>query len=102
MREMDAKSRLLRVAYRHTINDANLKAGFERFRALGGGNVEYGAFCNAVTACLHDGLIREPVRLPEGALQCHWHLELTPEGAEVARSLPEDVADGRAEPGHDG
>ena len=31
-------------------------------------------------SALRDGLIREPIRLPEGALQCHWHLELTPKG----------------------
>jgi hypothetical protein len=39
-----------------------------------------------VAACLRDGLIREPVRLPEGALQCHWHLELTPKGVAAARA----------------
>ena len=31
---------------------------------------------NIVTA----GLAYEPVRLPPGALQCHWHLELTARG----------------------
>jgi hypothetical protein len=36
---------------------------------------------------LHERLIQEPIRLPEGALQCHWHLELTPKGVQVARAL---------------
>ena len=40
-----------------------------------------------VAACLRDGLIREPVRLPAGALQCHWRLELTPDGVAAARAL---------------
>ena len=34
----------------------------------------------AVAAVVRDGLVYDPVRLPEGALQCHWHLELTPKG----------------------
>ena len=33
------------------------------------------------------GLIREPVRIPEGALHCHWRLELTPAGVVAARAL---------------
>ena len=98
---MDTTLRLLTTAYRHLINEANLEAGFEAFRALGGGDVDYSEFCDAVATCLRDGLIREPVRLPEGALQCHWHLELTPKGVEVARSLRDEV-DFRAKPGHDG
>jgi hypothetical protein len=44
-------------------------------------------FRDAVAACQRDGLIREPVRLPEGTLQCHWHLELTPKGVAAARGL---------------
>ena len=32
----------------------------------------------AVAEALAAGLIREPVVLPEGALQCHWRLQLTP------------------------
>ncbi len=40
--------------------------------------IDADAFRNAVTTCLRDELIREPIRLTEGALHCHWHLELTP------------------------
>jgi hypothetical protein len=47
-----------------------------------------GSLALVAAACLRAGLIREPVRLPEGALQCHWHLELTPQGVEAARRLP--------------
>ncbi len=86
---MDARSLLLSTAFRHTINEPNIEAGFARFRAIAGDAVDYQAFCDAVAACLRDGLIREPVRLPQGALQCHWHLELTPKGAAVAHSATE-------------
>ena len=84
---MDMKSFVLATAFHHTINEPNIEAGFDRVRALAGEPVDYQAFCDAVAACLREGLIREPVRLPEGALQCHWHLELTPKGVEAARTF---------------
>ena len=82
---MDAVALLLTTALTHRIREANLEAGFERFSTLTGGAVSYGAFCDAVAASVRDGLVREPIRLPEGALQCHWHLELTPGGVAAAR-----------------
>jgi hypothetical protein len=88
---MDASAMLLATALTHRIDEPNIDAGFERFAALTDGSVDYGAFCDAVAGCLRDGLIREPIRLPEGALQCHWHLELTPAGAEAARVLDNDI-----------
>jgi hypothetical protein len=84
---MDARGLLLSTGFRHRINEPNIEAGFERFVALTGQPVTYDAFCDAVAACLRDGLIREPIRLPEGALQCHWHLELTPAGVAAARHM---------------
>ncbi len=82
---MDVKALLLTTAFRHRINEPNIEAGFERFATLTGQTLEYAAFCDAVAACVREGLIREPIRLPEGALQCHWHLELTPSGVAAAR-----------------
>jgi hypothetical protein len=76
---------LLMTAFRNVINEPNIEAGFEKFAALTGDDIDFGAFSEAVAACLRDGLIREPIRLPEGALQCHWHLELTPKGVAAAR-----------------
>jgi hypothetical protein len=122
---MDAKSLLLRTALRHVISEPNVEAGFERFQTIAPRSVEYQAFCDTVAACVREGLIREPVRLPEGALQCHWHLELTPAGVEAARPIVMDGSqdrpragsgrsftslsssqkqdvDGRDKPGHDG
>ena len=84
---MDAKSLLLATALRHRISEPNIEAGFERFRTLIQEALDYPTFCNAVAACLREGLIHEPIRMPEGALQCHWHLELTAEGVAAARKL---------------
>ncbi len=84
-----AKSLLLSTAFRHTISEPNIEAGYERFRAINGETVDYGSFCDAVAQCLREGLVREPIRLPEGALQCHWHLELTPKGVAAARARNE-------------
>ncbi len=86
---MDTVSLLLTIAFRHRINEPNIEAGFERFAALTDHAIAYDAFRETVAACLRDGLIHEPIRLPEGALQCHWHLELTPKGVAEARALPE-------------
>jgi len=84
---MDPVALLLTTAFRHVINEPNIEAGYERFAALTDGAVDERAFREALVACLRDRLIREPVRLPEGALQCHWHLELTPNGVAAARAL---------------
>jgi hypothetical protein len=84
---MDVRDLILITAFRHRINEPNVDAGFEQFTAVTGKQVVYEAFCDAVAGNLRDGLIREPIRLPEGALQCHWHLELTPKGVAAARRL---------------
>jgi hypothetical protein len=82
---MDATAILLTTAFRHAIVEANIEAGYSRFTALANTSLDYEAFCDAVAASIRGGLIREPVRLPEGALQCHWRLELTPAGVTAAR-----------------
>ncbi|MDR3530531.1 MAG: hypothetical protein P4L90_08285 [Rhodopila sp.] len=84
---MDAIALLLTTVFHHVINEPNIEAGFARFEALTDRTVAYDLFCQTVADGVRDGLIREPVRLPEGALQCHWHLELTPAGVAAARAL---------------
>ena len=76
-------SQILSVAFRHSIDEPNIEAAFERIRSITA--VEYDAFRDAIDACLREGLIHDPVRIEEGALQCHWKLELTAEGVEQAR-----------------
>jgi len=115
---MDAVALLVTTSFRHVINEPNIEAGYARFREVAAAPIDETAFRDAVATALRERLIREPVRLPEGALQCHWHLELTPKGVDRARSLvatdagqssiprnqpsEEEVVDGRAKPGHDG
>jgi hypothetical protein len=84
---MDAKAVLLTTAFHHRIVEANVEAGLRRVAELAQAHVSGHALHDAIASCLRDGLIREPVRLPEGALQCHWHLELTPKGVAAARTL---------------
>jgi hypothetical protein len=84
---MDAKMLLLTTAFRHVINEPNIESGFERFVVLSSTSTDYPTFCDAVAACLREKLIHEPVRLSEGALQCHWQLALTPTGVAIARVM---------------
>jgi hypothetical protein len=83
----DAANELLRTALRHLVTEANADAGVARLQELTGGVFSDRALHEAIAACLRRGLIREPVRLPEGALHCHWRLELTPQGVAAARAL---------------
>jgi hypothetical protein len=84
----DAQVALLRVAFLNAISEPNIEAGYACFHTLDADAIDYPTFCDAIASCLREGLIREPIRLPEGALQCHWHLELTPKGVQVARAMP--------------
>ena len=84
---MDATAALLAIGFRHGITAPDVEAGFARFGALAGGSVDYDAFRDAVAACVRDGLIHDPVRLVDGALQCHWCLELTAAGVARARAM---------------
>jgi hypothetical protein len=78
---------LLLIAFRHSITEPNIEAAFGRIQEIAEGKLDPAACHDALASCLREGLIREPVRLPEGSLQCHWHLELTPKGVEVVRAL---------------
>jgi hypothetical protein len=78
---------IVRTAFRHRIVEPNAESGFARFAELTTGVLIEAEFHEAVADCLARRLIHDPVRLGEGALQCHWHLELTPSGVGVARAL---------------
>ena len=78
---------LLRLAYRRALTAANAEEGFLRVQELAGTPLDPAAFHAAVAEALATGLIHEPVVLPEGALQCHWRLHLTPAGVARATAL---------------
>jgi len=83
----DPVAAILASVFQHVINEPNIEAGYERFRALSADALDEDGFRTGIAECLRRGLIREPIRLPEGALQCHWHLELTPAGVAAARGI---------------
>ena len=78
---------LLRFAYRHALTAANADEAVLRLEEKTGATLDPTAFHAAVAEAVATGLIREPVRLPDGALQCQWRLELTPQGLARARDL---------------
>lgn len=79
---------LLRIAYHHRVVESDAAAGLTRIVGLLGRPIEDGVFHAALGAALAEGLVHDPVRLPAGALQCHWHLELTPKGMQAVRAQP--------------
>jgi hypothetical protein len=80
-------STLLLVAFRHQIEEPDLDSGLSRVASIAGHGADPNAVHTAVAAALADRYIRDPVQLRPGALQCHWHLELTPPGVEQVLSL---------------
>ena len=84
---MDLAALLMLVAFRHRIKEADIGAGIARFEAITGTSVDEGEFRAALARAVAAGDLLDPVRLPPGALQCHWHLELTPKGVGAVRAL---------------
>ena len=78
---------ILRAAWKGAVTADSAENGFAHIRAITGsklGNTELAA---AVAACVAGKKIHEPIRLPEGALQCHWTLELTAAGIDAVRDV---------------
>jgi hypothetical protein len=78
---------LLLHVFRHRITAPDADAGIERLAVSADCDAVAEEWRVAVAEALAAGYIHDPVRLPVGALQCHWHLELTPRGVEVAQRL---------------
>ena len=89
MEAADLLALLLRTGLRVRISEPNFEAGLERFEAFTGVSVSPEAFQQAMAAGLRENLIRDPIRIPDGALACQWRLELTPQGVATARDLAE-------------
>jgi hypothetical protein len=82
----EAASMLLKLVLRQVIDEPNVESGFARIHALTASKLDDASLAQAVETCLSEGLVREPVRLPDSALQCRWCLELTPRGLALARA----------------
>ncbi len=83
----DALRALLLAGHRRAVVAANADEAFLRIQEITAVPLDAAAFHAAVGEAVAAGLIREPVVLPEGALQCHWRLSLTPAGLARARDL---------------
>ncbi len=78
---------LLRAGLATRIVADNAEAGIARLQALAGEELPAAALFAAVARAVREGLIFDPVVLPEGQLQCHWRLALTEAGVARARAL---------------
>ncbi len=75
---------ILRLALRGGIREDEAIDGLRRVATALGQPVA--AVEPEIAAMVRAGLLRDPIRIPEGALKCHWHLEPTPAGAKLAAS----------------
>lgn len=83
-------STVLQVAFHQRLTAPDADTGLGLLAQAAGRTAEPDAWRAAVAEAVFDGLLHDPVRLPEGALQCHWHLELTPKGVAAVRGLRKD------------
>jgi hypothetical protein len=78
---------LLRLALTGAIREEEAVDGLRRVAtALG---LKLDAVEREIAALVAEGLLYDPIRLPPGALKCHWRLEPTPQGAALAASAGE-------------
>jgi hypothetical protein len=84
---MTLESLLLLVAFRNRIREPDLESGISRFTKVVGRAIDRDDFCGALARTLAAGYIDDPVLLSAGALQCHWQLNLTPNGVSKVRAL---------------
>lgn len=78
---------LLLVAFRHRIDEPDFDSGRLRVATIVQHDLDATEFNASISEALACGYIRDPVELSPGALQCHWHLELTSVGVEEVLNL---------------
>ena len=78
---------LLMVIFRQRVTAPDSDSGLAHLAASSDREASVDDWRAAVAEALARGYVHDPVRLVAGALQCHWHLELTPKGVEAARRL---------------
>ena len=85
MNTRELRDALLRIVFERPISAETIEEGldmlFQRFER----EPSRAALAAAVQDVVAAGLAYEPVRLPAGALHCHWRLELTPRGQQAAQ-----------------
>jgi hypothetical protein len=84
----ETTSLLLRIAFHHRPQAADVAEGLALVEQIAGRSIPEPVFRAALAQALADGLIHDPVRIAPGALQCHWQLEVTPAGAAKISESP--------------
>jgi len=84
MSDTALRDALLRAVLARPVIADTMEDGLDVLTQRLGGDMPRAAIAAAVQDAVASGLVYEPVRLPPGALHCHWNLELTPSGQEVA------------------
>ena len=82
---MDTGRLLLRVGLSQFVSAPNAELAQAELERLTGQPIT--DFAEAIATLLRENLIRDPIRLEDQALQCHWRLELTQAGVIRARTL---------------
>lgn len=81
------------MIFRQSISAPDSDTGLVHLAASTRGEASVDDWRMAVADALAAGYLHDPVRLLAGALQCCWHLELTPEGGDLARRLQSKIGD---------
>ena len=84
MTDRDLRDALLRLVFQRPIIADTMEEGLDLLIRRLNRDMPRAEIAAAVQDAVTSGLAYEPVRLPPGALQCHWHLELTPGGQAAA------------------
>jgi hypothetical protein len=97
--EVELTDALLLAAFAHGISEPDAASGVARLQRILGGAVGEAEIHAALAAALAARRIHDPVRLPPGALQCHWQLDLTPDGIAAVRDMLREHGRREAEAG---
>jgi hypothetical protein len=88
MSDASLRTELLRAIANQPIRSDTMEEGLDVLATRLPGGLSRAALAETVQDVVAAGLCRDPERLPAGALQCHWHLELSPKGrAELSPRL---------------
>jgi hypothetical protein len=87
-------ARLLGAVAAAPVNVDTAEIGLDVLGDRLGADIPRAALAEAVAEGVRRGLLHDPVRLPPGALQCHWHLEPTARGRALGRRIDRGRAPG--------
>lgn len=77
---------LLEISDQEIVADT-MEAGLDMLADRLGTDASRAVLAGVLQDAVAVGLMHDPVRLPPGALHCHWHLELTPLGRQAVLDL---------------